>query len=148
MHIHFDPHAQDWIAAVVLMVMLWRLPKGALRAIEAAFGLQGIVLLLWYSWPLWAAFDKLINLPLETAAICFCRKFPVAQWMLIAHILLKIFLYADMDCDWEFPTGPLPVVIYWLNCLIILVLLAYTFRKENHNGITADHTTHPAKEAV
>lgn len=139
MHLCIDPHPMDWIAAFVFTVMLWRLPLSRLWMIEFAFLIETCELLMLWNWPLWAALDKLINLPLETAAICFCRRYPLAQWGLIIHILLKIGLYIDIDCDWQFPLGPLPHIIYWLNCCIILVLLAYTFRKENDHGKPANH---------
>lgn len=139
MHLCIDPHVQDWFAAAIFTLMVWRLPWSRLKAVELVFVAETFALLLWHTWPLWAALDKLINLPLETAAICFCRRYPLAQWGLLIHILLKIGLYIDIDCDWQFPLGPLPHIIYWLNCCIILVLLAYTFRKGENYGLTANH---------
>lgn len=136
---HLDPHPQDWVAATLITIMAWRLPWSRLKVVELVFVAETFALLLWHTWPLWAALDKLINLPLETAAICFCRRYPTAQCGLIIHILLKIYLYADIDCDWQFPLGPLPHIIYWQNFCIILVLLAYTFRKGEHYGKPADN---------
>lgn len=136
---HIDPHPMDWIAAPIFMLMVWRLPWSRLKAVEFVFVAETFALLLWHTWPLWAALDKLVNLPLETAAICFCREQPIAQWMLIGHLLLKIYLYADIDCDWQFPTGPLPTVIWCVNFCIILVLLAYTLRKGENHGKPTDY---------
>lgn len=141
---HIDPHIQDWFAAAIFTLMVWRLPWSRLKAVELVFVAETFALLLWHTWPLWAALDKLVNLPLETAAICFCRRYPVAQALLLIHILLKISLYMDIDCDWQFHIGAFTTVIWWVNCAAIVTLLAYTFlkskpRPKEHYGFPTDY---------
>lgn len=66
------------------------------------------------------------NIVMELVAIAFSSGVPWAGALMAIHIALKMDFYAGTDCDWQLHLGLLSTSIYWLNNLIILVLLAYT----------------------
>lgn len=89
-----------------------------LQLLEIPFILHGRDFFIWWPTDCW-------NIGIEAVAILLCRRMPIAWWLMIIHALLKLYRYAPIDCGFELKIGTLSNSIYYLNGLIILVLLGY-----------------------
>lgn len=120
-----------WQIAAVFMVARLLTVKGCrlfffIQLVE----LLEIPLLMMYP-NLWVGMD-MCNIALNAFSIVSTKCFPVARLLIFIHTIIKLIGYSGIDCDWQFSIDGLFWFRFWLNNLIILILIAYTFPRKEH----------------